>query len=169
MLQDIGRRYVRVINDVRDRTGTLWEGRFKSNLIDSENYLLTCHRYIELNPVRAGMATSPAGYPWTSHSHYAHGKPNRLISEHPVYVGLGATGESRRLRFLSLFETPLEECDLSRLRISVNKGWALGSDKFLDRMEAVLGRSVRPARRGRPQKNNAESNEDENPQAEMLL
>ena len=169
MLQDIGRRYVRVINDVQERTGTLWEGRFKSNLIDSESYLLTCHRYIELNPVRAGMVSSPAEFLWSSHAHYAHSKPNELISEHPAYLALGDTTECRRLKFLSLFEEPLKESELMRLRASVNKGWALGSEEFLDRMEATLGRSVRPVRRGRPLKESPESEEDKIHQTEMLL
>jgi len=169
MLQDIGRRYVRVINEARERTGTLWEGRFKSNLIDSDTYLFACHRYIELNPVRAGMAVSPEDYAWTSHAHYTNSKPNRLISEHPVYVALGPTAESRRLEFLKLFDVPFEEQALMKLRNSVNKGWALGSDDFLDRMEIALGRSVRPARRGRPPKENSESDEDQSTQVEMLL
>ena len=169
MLQDIGRRYVRIVNEVQVRTGTLWEGRFKSNLIDSETYLPTCHRYIELNPVRAGMALAPAEYPWTSHSYYAHGRPNKLISEHPVYLNLSATPEDRRDRFLSLFKKPFEERELTILRTAINRGWALGSDAFLDHMEAVSGRSVRPARRGRPPKEKQDSAENENPQAEMLL
>ena len=91
MLQDIGRRYVRVINTIHGRTGTLWEGRFKSSLVDTERYLLTCHRYIELNPVRAGLAAHPSAYPWSSHAHYAAGKSNNLITEHAAFRGLGAT------------------------------------------------------------------------------
>lgn len=170
MLQDVGRRYVRTVNEARSRTGTLWEGRFKSNLIDSETYLLTCHRYIELNPVRAGLASAPADYRWTSHSYYAQGTPNKLIAEHPVYVGLGANLQDRRQKFLSLFNSPIEERELVKLRIAINKGWALGSSTFLDRMEAVLGRSVRPARRGRPLKGEEQNSRlEKDPQAEMLL
>lgn len=155
MMQDVGRRYVRIVNDIHARTGTLWEGRFKSNLIDSDSYLLICHRYIELNPVRAGIVSSPADFPWTSHPYYACGKPNRLISEHPVYVGLGTTPIDRRKKFLSLFENPLDEHDMTRLRAAVNKGWALGSEAFLDRVEALMGIRVRPPKRGRPKKNDA--------------
>lgn len=170
MLQDVGRRYVRTVNEAQSRTGTLWEGRFKSNPIDSETYLLTCHRYIELNPVRAGIASAPADYRWTSHSYYAHGKPNKLISEHPVYIGLGATPDDRRHRFLSLFKSPIEERELTKLRTAVNKSRALGSDAFLDRIEAALRESVRPARRGRPPKEEKQDSAAAgNPQAEMLL
>ena len=169
MLQDIGRRYVRIVNNARSRTGTLWEGRFKSNLIDSDTYLLACHRYIELNPVRAGMVSAPGDFPWTSHAYYAHGKPSGLISEHPVYGSLGTTPADRRRRFLSLFEKPIEDSEMTKLRTAVNKGWALGSDAFLDRMEVALGRSVRPARIGRPRKELPDSAEDGTPQAEMML
>jgi len=170
MLQDVGRQYVRAINNARSRTGTLWEGRFKSNLIDSETYLLACHRYIELNPVRAGLATAPLDYRWTSHAYYAQGAPNTLISEHPVYVGLGANPQDRRQKFLSLFDSPIEEHELAKLRTAVNKGWALGSETFLDRMGAVLGESLRPARRGRPRAEGISSTlAEKNPQKEMLL
>jgi putative transposase len=152
MLQDVGRRYVRIVNEAHGRTGTLWEGRFKSNLIDSETYLLTCHRYIELNPVRAGIVAKPSDYPWSSHTYYSSGRPNPLISEHQAYLSMGTTHESRRIAFLSLFGNPVDESDLKRLRTAVNKGWAIGSEQFLDRIEAMAGRSVRPARRGRPRK-----------------
>lgn len=87
MLQDVGRRYVRVINTLHNRTGTLWEGRFKSSLVDTETYLLSCHRYIELNPVRAGIVTHPAAYPWSSYQHYAAGKINpRCLRNTPCFL-----------------------------------------------------------------------------------
>ena len=169
MLQDVGRRYVRIINEAHGRTGTLWEGRFKSNLIDSETYLLTCHRYIELNPVRAGIVANPSDYPWSSHTYYSSGRPNPLIFEHRAYLSLGTTLESRRIAFLSLFGNPVNESDLKRLRTAVNKGWAIGSELFLDRMEAMVGRSVRPARRGRPRKQIDVEADRPDPQAEMLF
>ena len=150
MMQDVGRRYVRVINEAHGRTGTLWEGRFRSNLIDSENYLFACHRYIELNPVRAGIAATPSDYPWSSHAYYARGRPDRVIREHPAYFTLGPTPEDRRNSFLSLFDDPVTGEELVRIRTALNKGWALGTEAFLDRMEATLGESVRPPRRGRP-------------------
>ncbi|HYM85255.1 MAG TPA: transposase, partial [Pseudoxanthomonas sp.] len=87
-LQHLGRRYVRTVNGAHGRTGTLWEGRFKSSLVDSDSYLLTCHRYIELNPVRAGIVGNPAAYLWSSHCHYALGQPNPVISDHVAYIGL---------------------------------------------------------------------------------
>ena len=152
MLQDLGRRYVRNFNLVHERTGTLWEGRFKSNLIDSERYYLTCHRYIELNPVRAGMVSAPGDYPWSSHRHYASATFNHLITEHGIYRDLGRSPEERRQAFLDRFR---DEVEVERIRTSVNRGWALGSDEFVTRMESVTGRTLRPAHRGRPRKDEA--------------
>jgi putative transposase len=137
MLQDIGRRYVRVINTIHGRTGTLWEGRFKSSLVDSERYLLTCHRYIELNPVRAGLVTGPSAYPWSSHPHYAAGRLNDLITEHAAFHGLGATAAERQAAFRELFLNDLDPRTLARIREAVNAGCPLGSP---------------PPRRGRPAK-----------------
>lgn len=90
MLQDVGRRYVRVINNIHNRTGTLWEGRFRSSLIDSESYLVVCHQYIELNPVRAGMVGGPADYPWSSHLHYRGARTGSFITPHPLYLACQA-------------------------------------------------------------------------------
>ena len=168
MMQHLGRRYVRTVNNAHERTGTLWEGRFKSNLVDSDTYLLSCHRYIELNPVRAGMVSSPADYPWTSHPHYASGKSDRLITEHGLYLGLGTTPEERRKAFLSFFDEDVSKEELLRLRIAINRGWALGSDAFLVRMEEKTGKALRPPRRGRPRNPEAEAPESE-VQAELLL
>ena len=152
MMQDVGRRYVRVINTLHDRTGTLWEARFRSSLVDSENYLLVCQRYIELNPVRAGLVVNPAAYPWSSHNYYASGRPNGLITEHPVYLSLGSTPAERRAAYLSLFTQALEDAVLARIREAINSDSAFGSDAFLDDAEAKLGRSVRLPVRGRPLK-----------------
>lgn len=150
MMQDLGRSYVRIVNDTLGRTGTLWEGRFKSSLVDSDIYLLVCHRYIELNPVRAGMVTHPAQYPWSSHRHYARGVRDGLITEHEVYRELGASPEERQRAFRSLIDDKIKESDIADIRSAANRGWALGSEQFKDRLEAALGRPVRPPKRGRP-------------------
>jgi putative transposase len=156
MLQDVGRRYVRIINAIHGRTGTLWEGRFKSSLVDSENYLMTCHRYIETNPVRAGLAAQAGAYAWSSHRHYSSSTPDKLITEHPVFVRLGASTVERRTAFCSLFDEPLDAGTLSRIRDAANTGSALGSERFLASTESVLGRRVRMPIRGRPTKPNNE-------------
>jgi len=138
MLQDLGRRYVRVINTIRGRTGTLWEGRFKSSLVSTEAYLLTCHRYIELNPVRAGMVAEPSAYPWSSHAHYAGGRSDDLIAEHAAFLGLGGTADERRAAFRELFRDALDEKTLAHIREAVNAGCPLGASP--------------PRKRGRPVK-----------------
>lgn len=169
LLQDVGRQYVRTINKVHGRTGTLWEGRYKSSLIDSEQYLFTCHRYIELNPVRAGIVVKPSDFPWSSHRYYAMGEPDTVVTPHPLYVQLASEPEARIARFRSLFGDPIPDSDLERLRIAVSKGWALGSDAFITEMECKLGRSIRPSRRGRPAKALLECPEQIGDQTEMLL
>lgn len=169
MLQDLGRRYVGVINRAHQRTGTLWEGRFKSSLIDTERYFLTCHRYIELNPVRAGLVREPAAYRWSSHAHYAFGRRDRLIAEHDLYLGLGANDTERQLVFQSLFRISIDDDELSRIRNAANTCSALGTDTFLDRLGRTFGRSVRPPRRGRPTKQTEVTNDGPRTQGEMLF
>jgi putative transposase len=150
MMQDIGRRYVRAINTIHGRTGSLWEGRFKSSLVDSETYLFTCHRYIESNPVRAGMVGDALAYRWSSHAHYAGRRTDPLITEHPEYHALSQTVEERRSAFRSLFAVPVPDRMLETIRTAANTDSALGSEAFMVQAEALLGRSVRPPTRGRP-------------------
>ena len=156
------------VNRTYARTGTLWEGRFKSNLIDDENYLLACHRYIELNPVRAGLVVSPTAYPWSSHRYYTQGIPNQLITEHPVYHSLGIRSGDRRRKFLALFGQSSSEREVALFRDSLNKGRALGSEAFLNRVESLTGIPVRPPKRGRPRKE-TQISPDSDGQTEMLL
>jgi len=103
VMQSLGRRYVRHINSTYQRSGTLWEGRYKASLVESEIYLLTCSRYIELNPVRANLVTDPAEYSWSSYQWYALGKSDPLITDHAVYLELGRTDEERRKAYRELF------------------------------------------------------------------
>ena len=150
MLQDIGRTYVRTINSLHGRSGTLWDGRFKSSLVDSENYLLACHRYIELNPVRAGMANHPADYPWSSYSHYALGRDNPLLTEHEPYRALATERAGRRVAFAGLADEPLKPDVVEAIRAAANAGAAIGGETFLTLMAQLLGRNVRVPVRGRP-------------------
>src|SRR5579859_2662527 len=152
MMQDVGRRYVRVINTIHRRTGSLWEGRFRSSLIDSERYLITCHRYIELNPVRAGIVGHPAAYPWSSHAYYGNARPDGLITEHPEYQRLGRSAAERRTSFRALCAEQLPQRLIDQIREAINTDSAVGSENFMERAEEMLGRSVRPPRRGRPAK-----------------
>ena len=152
MMQDLGRRYVRVINTIHSRTGTLWEARYRSSLVDSENYLLTCQRYIELNPVRAGLVCNPALYPWSSYLHYALGRLNPMLIEHPVYRSLGANAADRSAAYLDLYHGTLDDHVITRIREALNTDSALGGEPFLNEAEMKLGRSVRLPVRGRPAK-----------------
>lgn len=129
-------------NDVRERTGALWEGRYKACVIDADDYFLACSRYIELNPVRAGLAKDPAAYRWSSYRANAEGKDDPLLTPHPLYPGPKA--------YQSLFADALGADTLKSIRDSVNGGAALGSPGFVARMSRHAGRPMAVRRRGRP-------------------
>jgi len=128
LMQALGRRYVRYINDRHHRTGTLWEGRYKACPVDGESYLLHCYRYIELNPVRAGMVVSPADYPWSSYRANALGLADPVLEPHALYLGLGATPASRAQAWARICGHPLSERDLMEIRIALQKNRALGPE-----------------------------------------
>lgn len=148
MMQTLGRLYVRYFNYTYQRTGTLWEGRFKSCLVDAEDYLLICQRYIELNPVRAGMVTAPEAYAWSSFSANGLGKTVTMWSPHEVYLSLGRTIEERAQAYRRLFDGHLDGVIVAEIREASNKGMALGSEKFKNEIELLSGRRVRPLKRG---------------------
>jgi putative transposase len=130
MMQDVGRNYVRYFNDRYARTGTLWEGRYKSTLVDSERYFHTVARYIEMNPVRAKMVAHPAEYRWSSYAANALGKLQTLVRPHRLYLDLGKTTKERQQRYQLLFDQALDPQLLDGLREATNKGWAFGSEAF---------------------------------------
>ncbi len=152
MMQALGRRYVQYFNFQYRRSGTLWEGRFKSSLVQSENYLLQCYRYIELNPVRAAMVGEPSDYAWSSYQCNAHGVESELCTPHEEYLKLATDKEKRLSSYRALFKAHVEVELLEQIRSSVNKGLSLGSDCFKDEVEMLYGRRVRPAKMGRPKK-----------------
>lgn len=141
-MQAVGRRYVRYINQAYRRSGTLWEGRFKSALIDSERYLLTCSRYIELNPVRAGMATAPGDYRWSSYCGNALGRTDTLITSHFVYQALGDSVEQRAEAYRTLFNRHLTKDDVTAIRDATEEGTILGNDRFRADIESALQRRL---------------------------
>lgn len=147
MMQCLGRRYVRRFNDRYKRTGTLWEGRYKSTLVDSDNYFFTVSRYIELNPVRANIVTDPAQYPWSSFRSNAQGSPSDLLVPHGLYERLGTTREERQQRYSKFFDEDLSADVLEELRHATNHSWAFGSEDFLNRISPMANR--RPESRGR--------------------
>jgi REP-associated tyrosine transposase len=149
MMQTLGRYYFQYYKYCYKRTGTLWEGRYKATLIDSEPYLLTCMRYIELNPVRANqMAEHPDQYPWTSYRHNALGREDPSVTPHRVYQRLGKTGEQRQAAYRQLFRAGIPEKTLEEIRHATNKARALGNDRFKRRIEAQLKRQIEPKARG---------------------
>ena len=150
MMQDLGRKYVRYINHSYQRTGTLWEGRYKASLIDSEAYLLTCMRYIELNPVRASMVNHPGEYRWSSYACNATGKPNPLIRPHPLYDALGNDAQQRQYAYRELFRIHMDREQTHAIREALNQELVLGREDFKVKIECMTKRQVRPGQSGRP-------------------
>lgn len=151
-LQALGRRYVRYINDTYHRTGTLWEGRYKASLVGNGGYLMHCHRYIELNPLRAAMVADPRDYRWSSHRALAFGQPDALLSPHPVYIALSADPALRQQRYRALVMTNVDAEDVDTIRQHLQRQHPYGSERFRQAIEAQLGRTVGPQKIGRPRK-----------------
>lgn len=150
MMQALGRQYVRYFNSTYQRTGTLWEGRFKSCLVQSESYLLELYRYIELNPVRAGIVAHPAEYHWSSYQINAIGHLSDLCTPHSIYLALGRDADERQKQYRALFEVPMQVESLQHIREALNKGAAFGNDKFRVEIELMTGRRMTAGRVGRP-------------------
>lgn len=152
LMISLGRRYVQYINRSYRRTGTLWDSRYKSSLIQTDDYLLLCQRYIELNPVRAAMVDDPADYRWSSYRANGMGQPDELLTPHPGYVALGKQDDERLLAYRGLFRAELDEAAIGDIRMALNQGQPLGESRFIDSIERATGqrREVRP--RGRPRK-----------------
>jgi putative transposase len=150
MMKQLGQRYVQYINRKYRRTGTLWEGRFKSCIAQDEVYVLGCYRYIELNPVRANIVQHPAEYRWSSYRVNAQFDKSSLITSHQQYRDLGLDGEQRINTYRDLFRYQLEPGLVDQIRKATNGNYALGSDLFKDEVSAMLGRRVTPGTSGRP-------------------
>ncbi len=147
-MQYLGRNYVRYFNQQHGRTGTLFEGRFKSSLVQTRQYLLTCQRYIELNPVRAGMVTDPGGFAWSSYRAHAFNQPVKMWHPHADYLALGATAPARMAAYRSLFAGSLPGPLVREIRAALKTGLVLGNDRFRDEIEALTGQCQRPGKRG---------------------
>lgn len=150
LMQSIGRRYVQYVNRTYRRTGTLWESRHKASLVQRERYLLACYRYIELNPVRAGMVEHPAEYPWSSFAANAQRGGTRLIQPHGEYLALGETPEARRAAYRELFRNELDGPDVAAIRNAARFSMPMGDRGFQRQIESRLNRSLGHAGRGRP-------------------
>lgn len=150
LMKHLGQRYVQYINRTYRRSGTLWEGRFKSCLAQEDAYLLTCMRYIELNPVRANMVTHPRDYPWSSYRANGEHKANPLLTPHQNYLRLGQSKVSRSQAYRSLFTAHLEPETLEAIRRATNGNYVLGDNRFQEQIANMLNRRVTPGRSGRP-------------------
>ena len=150
LFQQCGRQYVGYINRAYRRRGTLWEGRHKGIIVESTAYMLTCMRYIELNPVRAGIVARPEQYRWSSYAANALGEDNCIVKPHDEYVSLGSTLSRRREAYCSLFDAELTCDELKRIRNCTQSGTPMGSERFKERIEKTLNREVGSEKRGRP-------------------
>jgi putative transposase len=150
MMQAVGRSYVRYFNDLRGRTGTLWEGRYRSTLIQTESYLLACMAYIDLNPVRAGMTTEARDYPWSSHGVYVGLRIDKLITPHALYWDLANTPFGREAAYADLVRTGVSAEQQAALTRATLAGWALGKDDFVADLQKRTDRRVAKSKAGRP-------------------
>ena len=162
-MKSIAQLHSQYFNRTYRRTGTLWEGRFRSCLVQSEAYVLACYRYIELNPVRARIVDDPADFEWSSYRSNALGEPGALITPHADYLRLGRTMEERRLSYVELVRTASTEID--EIRSATNGGYALGDQSFRGRMAQALERRVERGRPGRP----ARRSQDDDAQGDLTL
>lgn len=149
-MQAVGRRYVQYFNRRHQRSGTLWEGRYRATPIQSERYLLACMSYIDLNPVRAGLAAHAADFGWSSYAHYAGLRVDRLISPHALYWQLGNTPFAREAAYTELVRTGLGARELAQFTDTAFKGWALGDEQFLTELQKQTPRRLARGRAGRP-------------------
>jgi len=154
LMQTLGRSYVRYFNHTYTRSGTRWEGRFKSCVVDAESYFLICQRYIELNPVRTGMVEAPSDYAWSSFRANGLGKEIKLRTPHHTYQRLGKTVAERVKAYRELFRGQLDSTILNQIRQATNQGMALGSEHFKNEVEHLAGRRVVALKRGPKAKRN---------------
>jgi putative transposase len=150
LMISLGRRYVQYVNRTYDRTGTLWDSRYKSSPVQAETYFLACQRYIELNPVRAAMVDDPALYRWSSYRANALGHSGAGLSPHPVYSALGRDASERQAAYRALFRAQLDGAALGDIRLALSQSQPLGNQRFSEKIEQMTGvpRKARP--RGRP-------------------
>lgn len=150
MMQAVGRSYVRYFNDAQGRSGTLWEGRYKSTLVQTDRYLLACMAYIDLNPVRAGLVSDPRDYAWSSYCHYIGQRADKLVTPHPLWWALGNTPFAREEAYAKLVHAGITEEQQQQLTQSALHGWALGDEVFVADLQKRTVRRVTKALAGRP-------------------
>jgi len=150
MMQAVGRRYVRYFNDTQKRSGTLWEGRYRSTVIQAERYLLPCMAYMDLNPVRAGVVAQARDYPWSSHTHYIGQRTDKLITPHSLVWELGNTPFAREAAYAERVREGLSPVQQAALTAAALRGWALGDPDFVAEIQKITQRRVTKSTAGRP-------------------
>lgn len=151
-MQTVGRRYVRHFNSRHGRFGTLWEGRYRSTVLEPETHLWPCMAYLDLSPVRAGRVEEPQAYPWSSHRHWVGASMQRWLSPSPLHWGLGNTPFAREAAYAALVAEGLSSVQIDAITHAVLHGWALGSPSFLATLQQRTERRLSPGRAGRPRK-----------------
>ena len=149
LMRQLNQRYVQAINRAYRRSGTMWEGRFRSCLVDSEAYVLACYRYIELNPVRAGMVRDPQDFPWSSHRSNVSALPSTLVTPHETFRSLAPDAQSRAATYRDLVLQGMPDDLVTDIRRATAGSYALGSPRFQEQISAMLGRRVIPGVPGR--------------------
>lgn len=150
LLRVLAGRQTRRINTLEKRTGTLWEGRFKASLVDSEAYLLACYRYIDLNPVRAAMTGAPDDYEWSSFRHHAVPSKNNWLDPSDAYQALGATDMARSLSYRAFVSEGIADRELATIRTAVRRNQVTGTTRFKEKLAERTGRRISSRGRGRP-------------------
>ena len=160
LMRDLGQRYVQYFNRRHERTGTLWEGRFRSCVAESARYVLACYRYIELNPVRAGMVSHPSGYPWSSYAANSGTRTDAFLSPHSEFLGLSVDNEQRRARYRALLEEEIDAPLLQAIREATNGGYPLAGEAFKASVLEPLGWKIAPGKPGPRARQNSGSEPD---------
>ena len=150
MMQAVGRSYARYFNQLQSRSGTLWEGRYRSTLIQSDRYLLPCMAYIDLNPVRAGLAAEAKDYPWSSYGHYVGLRTDKIVTPHPMFWSLSNTPFGREAAYAALVRSGVSADQQAALTSSALGGWALGGEDFVAELQKRTERRVQKVQAGRP-------------------
>lgn len=150
MMQAVGRAYGRYFNDLHGRSGTLWDGRYRSTLLQAERYLLPCMVYNDLNPQRGGLVSAPQDYPWSSYGHYAGLRTDRLITPHALIWSLANTPFAREAAYVELVQTGLQTGQQQVLTDAVLSGWALGDAAFVADLQRKTTRRLVKNLPGRP-------------------
>jgi putative transposase len=150
LMQAVGRRYVRYFNDTHHRTGTLWDGRYRSAVIEADSYVLACMVYFDLNPVRSGLVSQAGEYPWSSFAHYSGHHIDKLLTPHPLVWALGNTPFAREAAYTQMVQGDISTVQQAALTNAALSGWTLGSSEFVEKLQKITPRRLTKGRPGRP-------------------